>query len=163
VFREQPQAMKAIQNIASLIFIFVLLDMGYSLFVDQPPQPEETTGLAVEYALHFHGVRYVDLVKLTSFRSTPANVAVLDIDGEPVTDGALVTDWRPTGLSFLLGGYLLHLIKHDWKMPESQEVYLKPGQTMTVSGKRNLKISRVNILLDGEIQEFLFDEDSLAQ
>jgi len=34
---------------------------------------------------------------------------------------------------------------------------------MTVSGKRSLKITKVNVLIDGEIQEFLFDEDSLAQ
>jgi hypothetical protein len=155
--------MRAIQSIGLLIFILVLLDMGYSLFVDQRPPPDETTGLAIEHMVHFHGVRYVDVIVLTNHRPTPVRVAVLDVDGHPVTGGAIVTDWRPTGLSFLLGGYLLHLIKHDWRMPESQEVYLQPGQTMTVSGQRSLKITKVNVLIDGEIQEFLFDEDSLAQ
>jgi hypothetical protein len=152
-----------IKGIGTLVLLYLLWDLGYSFAMDKPPPPEETTGLAIEHMVHFHGVRYVDVIVLTNHRPTPVRVAVLDVDGHPVTDGALVTDWRPTGLSFLLGGYLLHLIKHDWKMPESQEVYLKPGQTMTVSGKRNLKISRVNVLLDGEIQKFLFDEDSLAQ
>jgi len=152
-----------IKGIGTLVLLYLLWDLGYSFAMDKPPPPEETTGLAIEHMVHFHGVRYVDVIVLTNHRPTPVRVAVLDVDGHPVTDGALVTDWRPTGLSFLLGGYLLHLIKHDWKMPESQEVYLQPGQTMTVSGKRSLKITKVNVLIDGKIQEFLFDEDSLAQ
>jgi hypothetical protein len=113
--------------------------------------------------IHFHGVRYVDVVMVTNHRPAPVEVAVLDIDGEPVSDGGVVTDWRPKSLSFLAGGYLLHLAKHDWKMPEPREAYLKPGQTFTVSGKRSLKISSINVLLDGETKEFLFDEDSPSQ
>lgn len=152
-----------LKAIGSLILLYILWDLGYSFAVDKPAQPDKTTGVAVEHMVHFHGVRHMDVVMVTNHRPTPAELAVLDIDGEPVSDGGVVTDWRPISLSFLAGGYLMHLAKHDWKMPEPRAVYLAPGQTFTVSGKRSLKISSVNVLLDGERQEFLFDEDSPPQ
>lgn len=152
-----------LKGIAALILLYVLWDVGYSFAVDKPAPPDETTGVAVEHMVHFRGVRYVDVVMVTNYRPNPVEVAVLDIDGEPVSEGGVVTDWRPISLSFLASGYLIHLTKHDWKMPEAQEVYLKPGQTFTVSGKRSLKISNINVLLDGERQQFLFDEESPPQ
>ena len=152
-----------LKGIGSLLILYILWDLGYSFAVDKPAQPDETTGVAVEHMVHFHGVRYMDVVMVTNHRPTPARVDVLDIDGTPVSDGGIVTNWRPISLSFLAGGYLLHWAKNDWKMPERREAYLEPGQTFTVSGKRSLKISSVNVLLDGERQEFLFDEDSPPQ
>lgn len=152
-----------IKGIGSLLLLYVLWDAGYSLAVDKPQPPDETTGVAVEHMVHFHGVRYMDVLMLTNHRPTPVRAAMLEIDGDPVSGGALVTDWRPTALSFLLGGYLLHLIKHEGKMPEAREVYLRPGQTMTVLGKRNLNIARARISLDGDNHEFTFDENSLER
>lgn len=152
-----------LKGIGSLIVLYILWDLGYSFAVDKPAPPEKTTGVAVEHMIHFHGMRYVDVVMVTNHRPTPVEVAVLDINGDPVSDGGVVTGWRPISLSFLAGAYLLHLSKHNWKMPEPREAYLEPGQTFTVSGKRRLKIASVNVLLDGERQEFLFDEDIPSQ
>jgi hypothetical protein len=145
------------KQIISLVVIIVMLDMGYSFLTDQTPPPDPSVGVSLEHQVYFIRAKHLDCLVLTNHRSAPLRAALLNIDGEPVKGGAFVSPWRPFSLTLLLSGYLYHLTKKDFKSTETAELYLQPGESMTVMGSRSLGLAYAEVLIDGVQHAFSFE------